>query len=320
MEELLQRLVENELLNEETKQELLEAYTKQRDEAIEKAVHEAREEAEETVRAELTEQFVEDKRALIEALDTKTEEALQEQLGELKDDIESFRDLEAEYAEKYVEAKQELSDVLKDDIEELVEAIDSFLDMRIDEEMQELKEDISEVKELQFGKEVFEAFEGMFSRKFVNENGLEAELKEREKRLADLEEQLEESTRELDKANREKKLDEVLSSLHGKNKEVMEAVLKTVPTNKLEEAYERYIPKILHENFVESEKEQDDKSEVLAEGKDVNKKAKADKLTEGTVVASGDTEEQLNEADGNAELPEHVRETLTKLRKYSGIA
>lgn len=314
MEELLQRLVENELLDDATRTELLEAFNEQKDEAIKAAVAVAVKEAEEQVAVQLSEQYAEDKAQMVEAIDTQVQQMLGEELGDLKDDIANFRDLEVEYQQNLVEAREELQEVLKGDMEELVEALDVFLDNVIEEQFDELKEDIAEVREVQFGAEVFEAFEAMFSRRFINENGLQDEIEEREQRLADLEEQLTESQRELGAVNRDKKMTEILSSLHGKNKDVMEALLRTTPTEKLEEAYERYIPKILHESAgeVESEKETA-KAQVLAEGASDEKVKEV--ITEGTVVATGDTSQKLDEGASSegADL-DRVQQTLARYR------
>jgi hypothetical protein len=319
MEELLQQLVESDLLTEDTKKELTEAISKQIEEAKEAAIVEAKAEVEAQVRVDLQEQYQADREALIEALDTKTEEYLKEELEELRDDIERFRDLEVEYADKLEEAKEELAQVLKGDLEELVETIDQFLDMALENEMSELKEDLKNVQRLQFGKEVYEAFEGVFSKKFVDEDGLESDLKEKEERLTDLSDQLEEASKELETMRRENKMTEVLSSLHGRSRDVMEAVLRNIPTNKLVEAYEHYIPKVLNESaeepVVESEKE-NEKSSVLAEGDD---SAKADELKKGEVVSTGDTESQQLEEAVEDEVPASVRAEIARLRHLSGI-
>ena len=332
MEELLQSLVESEILTPETQAELTEAITKQIEEAKEAAIEEAKAEVEAQVRVELTEQYQADKEALIEALDTKAEEYLKEEMSELRDDIENFRDLEVEFAEKLEEAKEAHAELLKGDLEELVETIDSFLDMVIAEEVKELKEDLEEVKRLQFGAEIYEAFSAVFSKQFINENDLEDELKEKEARLADLETQLEETAGELETAKREAKLDEVLASLHGNKRNVMEAVLKNVPTDKLEEAYDHYIAKVLHEAteeeaVVESEKETDE--EVLAEGEEAvegttestEKSEEEEITTEGTVVANGDTEQVIEESSEEEveEIPAHIRAQLDRAKHLAGI-
>ena len=153
MEELLQKLLEAEILTEDTRKELETAFKAQLDEATTAA----KDETAADVRAELTEQWIVERDSLIEAIDSKVGEMLVTEMNELKGDIESFRDLEAEYAEKLVEAKGEMGDELKGDLKELVEKIDSFLEMRLKSEMTELKEDIAEVRKNDFGRRIYEA-------------------------------------------------------------------------------------------------------------------------------------------------------------------
>src|SRR5216684_2737769 len=109
--ELFKKLVESELLTEDTKNELQAQF----ETLLQESVTAAKKEAEEKVRLDLTEQFIADKEALIEALDTKAEEFLVKEFAELKDDIERFRDLEAEFAEKLVEAKKDMADTVRKD-------------------------------------------------------------------------------------------------------------------------------------------------------------------------------------------------------------
>lgn len=326
MEELLQQLVESEILAEDTKKELTEAINEQIEEAKNAAIVEAKAEVEAQVRVEIQEQYQADKEALIEALDTKVEEYLKEELDELRDDIERFRDLEVEYAEKLAEAKEEQKEVIKGDIEELVETIDSFLDMRLEEEVNELKEYIQNVQRLKFGAEIYEAFEAMFSKKFIDENGLEKDLQENKERLEELTSQLEETTSQLNAAQREKKLDEVLSTLMGSKRDVMENLLRNVETDKLEEAYEHYIPKVLHEEAVsdaetieESEKETDE--EVLAEGDTANTDSdKEEEIAEGTVIATGDSEKMIEESsEDDDNLTDEYKQAIARMQKLGGF-
>jgi len=142
MEELLKKLLAAEVLTEDTRVELEGAFKKQLDEAMTAA----RAEAQAAVTTELNAQWIKDREILIEALDSKVTELLTEELNELRADIERFRDLEAEYAQKIVEAKQALSATMKQDIAQLIEKLDSFLEIRLTAELEELREDIKVVK------------------------------------------------------------------------------------------------------------------------------------------------------------------------------
>lgn len=183
MEELLQKLLEAEVLSEDTKSELEKAFEAQLNEAISAA----KEDAAADVRAELTEQWVKERDTLVEAIDSKVGEFLEEELAELKEDVERFRDLEAEYAEKIVEAKAAMGDELKADLKELVEKIDAFLEIRLAAEIEELQEDISEIRKNEFGRKIFEAFAREFTDNYADEDSAEASLRETQARLADAE-------------------------------------------------------------------------------------------------------------------------------------
>lgn len=308
MNELLQKLLEAEILTEETKTELEDAFKTQLDEAIVAA----KDEAAADVRATLTEQWVEEKEALIEAIDTKVGELLEQEMEELKEDIDRYRDLEAEYAEKLVEAKAAMADELKDDLTDLVEKLDAFLEMRISAEMEELKEDIQTIRKNQFGRKIMEAFAEEFEKEFFDEDSAETTLRETEERLEDTMEQLKESERKLAVMVREQKLSKVLAPLSGRSKEVMEAILKNVDTKNLEEGYKTFIGRVLKETSEidtkgkNSEKEDD---KVLAESNDTTPK------TSKTEVKTGDTTEVIKEG---AEQDSSKAE-LDRLRKLAGI-
>lgn len=327
MDELLKKLLEAEVLNEETTKELQEAFQGKIDEAIAAA----KTDAEADVRATLTEQWVAERDLLIEAVDSKVTEFLTAELEELKEDIESFRDLEADYAEKIVEAKAAMSDELQADLGELVEKIDAFLEIRIGSEMDELKEDLEEVRKNDFGRTIFEAFAQEYVDSYSDDESVEASLRETETRLSDTEAALEESEAARAELEREAKMDEILTPLSGRQKEVMEAILKNVDTERLDEGYKTFIGRVIRETDETSEKE----SKVLAGGeseddkdddKDDKKSKKKDKkddddsdddddekdIKEGVVV-TGDNEQLDENAD-----PEMAARTA-RLRKLAGI-
>lgn len=308
MEELLQKLLEAEILTEDTRKELEDAFKAQ----LEEATTAAKDETAADVRAELTEQWVTERDNLIEAIDTKVGEMLVQEIAELKEDIESFRDLEAEYAEKLVEAKGEMGDELKGDLKELVEKIDSFLEMRLKSEMSELKEDIAEVRKNDFGRRIFEAVEAEFNDNHADKASAAKSLRETKARLADTETALEESESKLAAMQRTQKLDEVLSPLAGQQRDVMEAILKTVPTDKLEEGYKTFIGRVIRESEEDVKSEKEDK--VLAEDTLEDGKDDAKKLDEGVVV-TGDETVTLEES----EEVKVESDSAARLRKLAGI-
>ncbi len=312
MEELLQKLLEADVLSADTKKELEEALSTKLTEAVDSA----RSEAEADVRAQLTEQWVQERDALIEAIDTKIGDFLTEEIAELKDAIDRFRDLEAEYAEKVVEAKAQMGTELKGDLAQLVEKLDAFLEIRLAAEVEELREDIDAARQVDFGRKVFEAFASEYASHYADDESLEGTLRETEERLVDVTTALEDSERKLATGERRSKLDEVLAPLQGRQKEVMEAILRNVSTDQLDEGYKTFIGRVLRES-VEEASEKEDK--VLAESTSDDE---GETLTEGDgKVVTGDNETLKEELETEDEADrEHLSEdSRARLRRLAGI-
>ncbi len=314
MNELLKKLLESELLTEEVKTELATAIQETISEQVEAQVNEQKE----ALVVEYATQFAADREALIEAIDTKVEEMLQEQLTELAEDISNFRDLEVEFAAKLADEKAALAEAVEKDMEKLVERLDTFLELRLSEEVDELKESIEEVRKNNLGRKIFETFMGEFEQFSNADKGLDAlqaQLDEAKAELAKRDELLAEAQKEVAASARKDKLEAVLSSLQGRPREIMEAILVSVPTEKLEESYQKFIGRVLHESVTKnSEKESATpavEAPVLAEGETQETK-KDESLTEGTLTVTGDSEVQPEAQPAKVELSENAK-TMMKL-------
>lgn len=311
MDELLEQMLTSELLNEETKKSLVEAFNAE----VEKAKAEAREVAIAEAKVEFAKQFAEDKEALVEALDTKVTALLAEEIAELREDIERFRDLEAEKAAEVLEIKESLGLQLKADLAQLVEAMDAFLEERLTEEVNELKESIEEVKKIEFARNLFESIEQTFRTKFFNENGITAKLEENARELEAKSARLTETENKLNKLVREKEMARVLEPLHGRPREIMEAILKSVPTDKLDEGYTNFIGRVLHESatVVESKSEKESgNTSVLAESHSTEDKPEATKVVTGDSPVVEQVEEVKVSLLSEAEK--------ARLRRIAGIS
>lgn len=316
MDELLQKLFEAEVLSDETKQSIQEAFKVQLDEAVEIA----KKEAQADVKAQLTEQFIVERDTLVEALDSKIGEHLELEISELKEDIERFRDLEAEYADKLVEAKTEMAEELKQDVYQLVESIDHFLEIRLNSELQELREDIDSQKQNVFGRRIFEAFADEYMKSYADEDAVYQKLQLAEQKLEETTNKLKVTESEFGSLNRKIKMQEVLKPLSGKSRDVMEAILKNVETSQLEEGYKTFIGRVIRETEDVSEKD----GEVLAEnasltnGKNktiLKKEALKESLKNG-IVKSGDKEAVTQKLNENQD----TNQRLFELRKLAGIS
>lgn len=312
MNELLKKLLENEVLAEDTKVELTAAF-----ESFEAELTETvRAETEATVKAELTEQWVKDREVLVEAIDSKVGEFLDRELGELKEDVSRFRDLEAEYAKKLVEQRAIMAEELKDDMSTLIDQIDQFLGERIEAEFNELKEDIDEFKKLQFGRKIFEAFAGEFNVNFVDEDSLQSQVQELSAKLDESEAKLSESVESNAKLTRDAKVKQLLAPLNEFQSEVMSNILDTTPTEKLDETFNKFVGRIVEESSQTPEKENDT---VLAEAAEKQQLDESAKPAEAAVVVkNGDAEVTTAEAV-EAQAVQLSESEMLSLKRLSGI-
>jgi hypothetical protein len=239
MDEILNKLLQSELLSEETRAELSAS--------VETFKTQVREEVSGQVRLELAEQWAGERDELISKVDAFVAEALTKEITELRGDIDRFRDLEAEYAEKLVEEKHKLAAEVATELDGLVDKIDQFFEMRLQAEMEELKEDLAVVKQNEFGRKIFEAFASTYGESYVDEDAVQSKLTVAEAKLADAQSALADREEKLNKMVREAKMEQVLSPLTGKKREQMAMVLRNIETSRLEESYKFFIGRVLKE-------------------------------------------------------------------------
>lgn len=266
----------------------------------------------------MIEEWTTQRDALVEAVDEKVTEMLADEMKELREDIERFRDLEVEYTEKLVTEKHALADQLANELDSLVEKLDVFLEYRVNEEMAELKEDLAVVRENEFGREIFEAFNHVFNKSFVDEESIQSQLRVAEDKLADANKRLAEAEAERLEAERAKKLDEALSSLSGVKREQMALILENVETSKISEAYNMFIGRILKEAKAEAKPAEvvPAKDEVLAEDKAEDNKAPTTTVVTGEEVQkpSKPARSRVSEAKKQSES-----QALNEMKKLAGI-
>jgi hypothetical protein len=298
MEEILEKLLQSEILSTDTKQELTEAWQ----DAVKAKMSELRESAMLEVRAELADQWVKERDVLIEKLDVFVTEQIENEFNELRSDIESFRDLEAEYAGKLVLEKQAIAESMTDELDQLIDKIDSFFEVRLSEELEELKEDLELAKQNDFGRRIFEAFSTEFTKSYVDENSIQSKLTVTESKLEDLKQCLAESEKANEKLLREAKMEELLKPLSGGKREQMQFVLQNVETRKLDEAYSHFIGRVLKE-----------------EAKDT--KLVETKIVETKVITGEEKEEAAKEVQAEKTLTESKLSStsLETLRRLAGI-
>lgn len=278
MDEILKKLLKSELLSEESRAEISEQWTT----SVATFKSQVREEVATEVRLELAEQWINERDELVRKVDDYVSEALKNEMSELKADVERFRDLEIEYAERIVEEKQNLAEEVASELDDLVEKIDAFFEVRLNSELDELKEDLELVKQNNFGRKIYEAFAEQFA-EVSDEESVQSQLVVAEAKLRDVEHQVKRLSEDKTKMVREAKMEQILAPLTGKKRDQMSMVLRSVETNKLEESYKLFIGRIL--------KEGEGSPTALTESAPTNKTH----LVTGEPAVSGQKSPQLDE-------------------------
>ena len=327
MLDVIKPLLDSDLINEETRSEIQEAWTSKL------------EETKDQVRAELREEFAQryehDKSNMVEAIDRMVTEGLTTELNEVKAEkaqlaedrvkfnssmkenankfnnfmvgklAEEIKDLRQDrkaqtstvgkleefvvkaLSEEIKEFAQDKQDVVETKVKLVAEArakleqlktkfvtessekMTNAVAKHLKAELSQLQEDIKVARENSFGRKIFETFASEFAGTHLNEN---AEIRKLMSSIEQKDQQLEEATNKLNETNklveskekevrvikesneRTAKLDELLSPLNDEKAEVMRNLLESVQTKKLDNTFNKYLPAVLNENVVKSNK------------------------------------------------------------------
>lgn len=294
MDEILQKLLSSELLSEDAKAEISTQWTT----AVEQYKKTVSEEVTLGVRAELAEQWSKEREALVESVESFIEAKLLEEISELKADIESFRDLEAEYAKKLVEEKHAIAEGLTKELDSLIDKMDAFFELRLTEEFSELREDLEVVKQNEFGRRIFEAFATEFNRAHIDEDSVQAKLSAAISKLEDAEKTISKLEESQSKLVRESKMEKILAPLSGKKREQMKFVLANVETSRLEEAYTHFIGRVLKDEPSSQSPEVADSKTQLTESANVVVTGDESAVITPSQAATGDKFSHLRKLAG----------------------
>ena len=200
----------------------------------------------------------------------KLEEFVLKQLAEEVKDFHADKKALAEQRVKIVrEGKQELAKTKQNFVKKAASVIEESINKTLRKEINTFRADIKEARENDFGRRIFESFVGEYMTSHLNESGevrkLQNEMEALNKKLDEAlvqkaeQKQLTESVeRKLaaakDRLERDKKLGELLGPLGKQQKAIMEDLLETVKTEKLEENFKKYLPAVLNENTRNTQK------------------------------------------------------------------
>ena len=321
MLDAIKPLLDSDLINESTRQEINEAW--------EAKLNEAREQARAELREEFAQRYEHDKTVMVEALDRMVTEGLNaeiaavaaekqtiaedrvkfqqkmtesatkfnsflvtklaEELGELRKDrkahneglekLEGFvahalarelrefaqdkQDLVNTKVKLVREARSKLESLKKKFVAESSAKMSQAVSKHLKAELSQLQEDIQVARENNFGRKIFEAYATEFGATHLNEKAevrkLHDMLAQKERKLDEaiqltaraktLVESKERDLRILRESNeRENTLGELLRPLNKEKQEVMRNLLESVQTQRLKNAFEKYLPAVLADN------------------------------------------------------------------------
>jgi hypothetical protein len=352
MLDAIKPLLDSDLINEEAKLEISEAW--------ESKLNEAREQVRAELREEFAQRYEHDKTVMVEALDrmvtdgltaeiqavaaekqslaedrvkfqSKMKESatkfndfmvtkLAEEIGELRKDrkmhseginkLESFvvhalareiqefaqdkRDVVETKVRLVREARKTLEGLKSKFVKESAQKMSQSVSKHLKAELNQLQEDIKVARENNFGRRIFEAYAAEFGATHLNEKaevrGLHSMIARKDEQLAEaiklvekskvLVESKERDLRIIKESNeRQGTLDDLLRPLNKEKQEVMRNLLESVQTNRLKNAFEKYLPAVLEDRSVKAHKV----------------------ITENVSVATGDKSARVQEADTQSE-------------------
>ena len=201
---------------------------------------------------------------------TKLEEFV---VGALAKEIKEFHEDKKGVVETKVklvaEAKKQMAKMKEAFIKKSAKVVENAVVKKLGEELTQLKEDITKARNVNFGKKIFEAFASEYQNSYLNEKSETAKLlkvvdetalklagaeKAVEEKQAVIESKEAEAKRQSDLMERKEKMAEMLKPL-GKNKsEVMSQLLESVQTANLQASFDKYLPHVMADKPVVSEK------------------------------------------------------------------
>ena len=369
MLDAIKPLLDNGIINEDTKQAIAEAW--------ESRINEAKEQVRAELREEFAQRYQHDKQVMVEALDKMVTESLTAELQEFADEKRQLAEDRVKFKKHMVESAGKFNDFmvskLSEEIRELrndrkvyegaISKLENFVIRALAEEIKEfeqdkqavvetkvrlvaegkaklaelqdkfikhsaaavkeavtssleseltqLKEDIQIARENMFGRRLFEAFASEFAGTHLNEN---KQIRELQSKIETVTSKLSEAVQAIEEkqalvesketeikiikesAERKERLAEMLKPLNKEKSAIMRDLLESVQTDKLQAAYEKYLPAVLNNSPV------------------VKESAKV-ALTESRVVATGDKTAKTAVEAPNTEEVSNVFE----LKRLAGL-
>lgn len=230
-------------------------------------------------------------------------------IRQLAEEIKEFEQDKKDVVETKVKlvagAKEKLDELKTKFVARSSALVKETVAKNLESELHQLKEDIQSARENMFGRRLFEAFASEFAGTHLNEN---KEIKKLQSIIAEKDEKLAEATQAQDDAKklveskeseikvikesseRKETLNGLLKTLNKEKATVMSDLLESVQTDKLQSAFDKYLPAVLNNSKMEQASKQ-----VLSENK---KEVTGDKTAKDVVKEDGSNIIQLKRLAG----------------------
>jgi len=354
MLDALKTLFENDVVSEEVRHEIEEAWNAK--------VKENRQQVTAELREEFAQKYDHDKKVMVEAIDTMLSERLASEIEEFAEDRKQLAEAKAKYVvamrenagllktfvvdqlskevgelhedqksmankfkmlEDFVveslakeiaefnedkkdlaetkvrlvrEAKSHFNKLKTQFVEKSADKVAKITDKVLNREIGQLKEDIESARKNDFGRKLFEAFASEYANSYLNEKSETSKLLKvvelKDKQLAEAKVQVakkqkiaeskdEEIRKISDAAKRNKTINELIAPLSKDQKGIMEDLLESVQTDRLQSAFDKYLPAVIDGKTPA-------KKAVITEGKEITGNREetnvSDKASDGNVI------------------------------------
>jgi len=170
------------------------------------------------------------------------------------------RDLAETKVKLVREAKSKFDEIRQRFIQRSAKVVEAAVTRKLTSEIKQLKEDITNARNNDFGRRIYESFAQEYAGSFLNEKSetnkllkiiqkKDQELAEAKKAVVEKATLVESRDRELritkDLMERKQIMAELLSPLDVSKKEVMQELLESVKTEKLHTAFDKYLPAVM---------------------------------------------------------------------------
>jgi hypothetical protein len=183
--------------------------------------------------------------------------ALAKEIGEFAVDK---RDLAETKVKLVREAKSKFEDIKTNFIKHSAKVVENVITKKLTSEIKQLKEDIDSARTNDFGRKIYEAFAQEYSSSYLNEKSETSKLlkiiAKKDRELSEAKQAVTEKTTIVESKEREIRIQkdlmerkvvmgELLGPLDASKREIMKELLESVQTQKLNEAFDKYLPAVM---------------------------------------------------------------------------